>query len=699
MPAGESRRAFRFAWSRGRMRSRLLLVLVSLAALTCARRAAVGESAPIIVISIDTLRSDRLPAYGYTKIATPAIDALRKDAVLFERAYSNCPLTLVAHASLFTGTMPADHGIRDNMGYRLAPNVKTLAEQLAAKGYATGGAVASAVLRGDSGIRRGFEFWDDAIDTDPDALSLGRAQRDGDSVREIAQKWIGAQKEKPFFFFFHIYEPHTPYEPTYDADVVASDAVVGRFLAFLREQDLYDRATILLLSDHGEGLGDHGEEEHGILLYRETLQVPLLVKLPKNERAGKSIATPVQLTDVLPTLVPNGAPTLFDAKDDRPLYAETYYPKLHFGWSDLHSIVRGPHHYIHGPKPELFDVVRDPAERANVLENNRRVYAALREQVTPLIRDAAAPSAIDPEQQRQLAALGYIGSTVSTKSGAALPDPKDHIGRVRDIGTTFRSFREQRYADTVQLTKELLAEYPQMVDLWAIQSLALERLGRFDDAIESAKQGLRVSPSTAGLALSIASLSLRRTRFEDAESHARLALPSMPAEAHKLLAEIALERKDFATARSEAQQAAPKQQPLLLGRIAQGEGRLDEALRHFDAAAAEGKSVPRLHFHRGDVLAALGRVEEAEAAFRREIALFPSDPAPYKNLIVLYAVQQRNEDATRVVFELEKASPTPPSYLAIAEVLRVIGDARGARYWAARGLEKFPGNHELRKAL
>jgi len=678
MPAGSQGPAGMFV----SMRSTFVIALIAAAALTCARRAAIDPSAPIIVISIDTLRSDRLPAYGYTKIATPAIDALRRDAILFERAYSSCPLTLVSHASLFTGALPAEHGIRDNIGYRLSEKTKTLAERLAAKGYATGGVVSSVVLRHDSGISRGFSFWSDDIEVDPDVLSIGRAQRSGDVSREIAQTWIAQNASKPFFLFLHLYEPHTPYEPTYDADIVTADAIVGRFVAFLRERHLYDRSTIVLLSDHGEGLGDHGEEEHGILLYREALQVPLLLKLPHNASAGKSIATPVQLTDVAPTLAGDGDASLLDVKDDRPLYAESYYARFHFGWSDLHSIIRGGHHYIHGPKPELFDLTHDAAEKTNVLENNRRVYASLKEQITPFIHAADAPAPIDPEQQRQLAALGYIGSTVSTKSNAPLPDPKEHLGEVRDIGEAFRSFREQRFDDTLKATTRLLVQNRNMPDLWALQSRALERLGRTDDAIAAAKEGLRLSPESVNFALEIATLALQKRDLVDAENHARLALRAMPSEAHRLLAEIALEKKDYATATREA-----GTDELLLGRIAQAEGKPDEALRHF---AAVKENIPKLNFYRGDALASLGRLEEAEAAFRREIELHPSDPAAYKNLIVLLTLQQRGDEATKLVFALEKASPTPPSYIAIAEVLRVIGDDKGARYWASRARTNRP---------
>src|SRR5712692_819608 len=289
---------------------RIFLLLLLAAACQRSDRLFTKAGTPIILISIDTLRSDHLPAYGYSRIETPTLDQLRADSILYEHAYSHCPLTLVSHASIFTGLLPADHGIRDNIGYTLNPKTKTLAEILKSKGYATGGAVSAIVLRGETGIKRGFDFWDDDIDIDPRFLTMGRAQRSGHETREIAQRWISQHRSEPFFFFLHIYEPHTPYDPpepfrtkygqTYDGDIAAADDVIGRFLSFLREQGIYDRAAIFLLSDHGEGLGDHGEDEHGVLLYREALQVPLIVKLPKSRERGRTVNTPVELIDIFP---------------------------------------------------------------------------------------------------------------------------------------------------------------------------------------------------------------------------------------------------------------------------------------------------------------------------------------------------------------------------------------------------------------
>jgi tetratricopeptide (TPR) repeat protein len=705
------------------MRCRVLLAAGALLALACNRppAAAVDAKTPVIVITIDTLRSDHLPAYGYRGVETPAIDAFRKDAILFERAYSQCPLTLVAHASMFTGVMPSEHGIHDNIGFTLDPKLKTMAELAKGKGYATGGAVSAIVLRGETGISRGFDFWNDDVDIDPNSLSMGRAQRGGDETRTVARQWLAQRPERrdqPFLFFFHIYEPHAPYEPTYDADVAKADAIVGRFLDDLRALKLYDRALIIVLSDHGEGLGDHGEDEHGVFLYREALQVPLLLKLPGGKRGGTSVATPVQLTDVYGTVAKllgdttpkRDAVSLLDiaggAKPDRILYAETFYPRFHFGWSEARSAIDGNDHYVQAPRPELFDLAADPAERQNRLPGERRVYNALRTRIAPYVKDAAAPQNIDTEHAQQLAALGYIGSSAPTAPGEQLPDSKDRIGEIAEMKTGLVAFQEQRYEDAVRLFAALLQRNPRMIDLWSVQSRALAKLGRREEAIEAAKSGLRASPSATNLAISVAMLSLDLGRLDEAEQHAKLALKDIPSQAHYLLSQVALKKNDFATARAEAEAtvSGAKDRPyslMLLGQIAIEEGKHSEALADFDRALAliaEKKHSPvaKLHFFRGDVLARLGRAGEAEQELRTEIELFPADAQPYKNLMLMYVLQGRVAEATQLVFALEKAAPTPPSYVAIAETLKAVGDDRGARYWTARGLKRFPGEGSLR---
>jgi arylsulfatase A-like enzyme len=296
----------------------LLLALLLCTLTACSRPAStpgIPAGTPVILISIDTLRADHLPAYGYKGVETPHLDALRRDAVLFTNAYTPTPLTFPAHSSLLTGLLPGQHGIRDNVGYSLDAGkiargeLPFLPQILHGKGYATGGAVSAYVLLGRNGLKTGFDFYEDSIELQTNR-GLGGLQRPGGETLRLSMDWLRGAAEKPFFFFFHIYEPHTPYAPPepfatryaaspYDGDIAAADAIVGELIAELKRLDAYDRAIVVLLSDHGEGLGQHGEEEHGVLLYREAIHVPLLLKLPEGARAGETSEAPAGLTDVV----------------------------------------------------------------------------------------------------------------------------------------------------------------------------------------------------------------------------------------------------------------------------------------------------------------------------------------------------------------------------------------------------------------
>jgi choline-sulfatase len=440
-----------------------LLGVVPLVATFCRGNAEVpaGErGTPVFLISIDTLRSDHLPAYGYAGVDTPNIDALRRDGILYERAFSHCPLTLPSHTTLFTGMLPADNGVRDNIGFQLGDKVQTLPAVMKANGYSTGAAVSAFVLRKETGINRGFDSYDDNVEAIGAGRTMGRIQRHGEETVKIAESWISAHAGQPLFYFLHLYEPHTPYEPTepyksryklaYDGEIALADHIVGEFIDALKKNDLYDRSLIIFFSDHGEGLGEHGEEEHGMFLYREAIQIPLIVKLPGQKLSGASVAAPVQLVDIFPTVVERtkvradisrlaGRSLLAPIHDAsaRMIYSETYYDRFHFGWSDLHSLTDGKNHLISAPRPELYDMAADPKETRNVLQENRRVYVAMRNAIAPLIKEAAAPTDVDPEAAAKLAALGYLGSTVQTRPGEQLPDPKDKIGDFKLIQQAF----------------------------------------------------------------------------------------------------------------------------------------------------------------------------------------------------------------------------------------------------------------------
>jgi arylsulfatase A-like enzyme/Flp pilus assembly protein TadD len=642
--------------------------LAALLVSSCAREQATTphfRNAPVILISIDTLRSDHLPAYGYRYGATPALDAFRRDAILFRNAWSHCPMTLPSHLSMLTGMLPAQLGVRDNAGFRFdASKHPSVPQLLHARGYATGAAVSAYVLHGDTGMRAMFDDYDDAVDAYSGA-SFAEFQRPGGITESRAEKWIGAHASQPFFYFFHIYEPHVPYESgSYDGDIAAADAIVGKFLSFLKSSGLYDRALIIITSDHGEGLGDHGEAQHSILIYREDLQVPLFVKLPQSMNAGQERNEVARLTDIAPTILDAAgasdttATSLLLLPKSRRIYSESLYPRYHFGWSELRSLTDGRWHYIDSPRPELYDITRDPQEKHDLSASERRIASSMRNDLAQFGRDVPTIGEVDPDTAAKLASLGYIGSTHNRESGP-LPNPRDEIGRVEELRSALQS------NDPIASLRALIARDPRMVEVWVELARTLAERGRIDEAIDAYKQALAHSRVVEpDVALSLAELEADRGDVAGAEKIANAWRAMSRRRADAILVRAALTRKDVAPALQIANEAAsaPDAEPLdmlLVADVQIARGDYDAALQAVDAASRragqlEIAKVYRLEFLRGDALARMGRVDEARAAYRREIALYPNDAHAYANLAVLELVSGDRKSSNDLLQSLAK---------------------------------------------
>jgi tetratricopeptide (TPR) repeat protein len=329
----------------------------------------------------------------------------------------------------------------------------------------------------------------------------------------------------------------------------------------------------------------------------------------------------------------------------------------------------------------------------------------MKKAIEPLVREAAAPAPADREDVAKLAALGYLGSTVQTRPGEVLPDPKDNIQIVAKINSAFAKFHQRQYPEALALTEPLLAENPRILDLWDLRSKSLARVGRVPEAVEAAKEGLKLSPNATHLAIDIATMQIDLGNLDDAEKHAELAVNADPAQAYNLLARVWIARKDLARAESAAQKAIEtttgRVAPLItLALVRREQGRYEEALKLLDEAVSKKKEreeIASLFFLRGDVLARLGRAEEAERDFRREIELFPEDQPAYRNLTVLLVAAGRLDEATALIRKLIAESPVPASYVTVCEVLATVGDMRGVRYWARQGLARYPGHPGLRR--
>lgn len=698
----------------------------------------VPKGTPIILISIDTLRADRLPAYGYAGVETPAIDGLRRDSVLFQNAYTATPLTFPAHSSLLTGVLPAVHGVRDNVGYRLdrgrieRGELPFLPRILKKEGYATGGAVSAYVLLGKNGLGTGFDFYEDGVEFQT-SRGLGGLQRPGNETLRVSREWLGSAAEKPFFFFFHLYEPHTPYQPPepfasryaaqpYDGEVAAADRIVGELLDELKRLDVYDRAMIVLLSDHGEGLGEHGEDEHGVLLYREAIHVPLLLKLPESQLGGETAAAPVELTDVVPTVLsllglpaPKGlrGTSLLDALGEgapaRRAYSETFYPRLHFGWSDLASLVDSRWHYIEGPDPELYDLANDPKETRNLLRDQRRVFAEMRRELAGYDRELAAPSAVDEETRQAMIALGYVGSAGSDPGGP-LPDPKSRIGTLADLKVGFQHSAEKQYEQAVAAFRRVLESNPRMTDAWEFLARSLQKLGRTEEALAAYQEGLRVSGGSPQIAVSAASLYFDLGRLDDAAAHARMALPTHASFAHGLLAQIALAREDLDEAEKEARLAMDEKSlrigPMVtLAEVQHARGEYQPALETIRKAeevyeqreAKDPDLIRGLSLIRGRVLADLGDAAGAETAFLKEIERFPENIRAYSSLAILYALTGREPEVGPTLRRMVEASPSPLAYAEAVKTLRILKDNASAASLLRYALGRYPDSRELRE--
>ena len=675
------------------MRVPFRLLISLLVVFGCARRETPSSDsftgAPVILISIDTLRADRLPLYGYKSVETPAIDALARDGIVFDNAWSPCPMTLPSHVSMLTGLLPTTHGVRNNLGFRYdAAKYPSLPQLLKQNGYATGAAVSSYVIRGETGLREAFDFYDDSVDPQPGA-TFTEYQRGGDVTAKVASKWIEGVAGKPFFLFLHLYEPHVPYTPpepfrskyalAYDGEVATSDAIIGTFIADLKQRGLYEKSAIIVTSDHGEGLGDHGEAQHSILLYTEAIRVPLIVKLPANRRAGTRVAGNVALVDLVPTLttflgVKNARATdgvnILTTLPDREIYSETIYPYVQLGWSDLRSIVHGPLHYIQSPKPELYDLAKDPRETKDVIAEHRRDAARYRATLEKFPPPTTGNTVISPEEAAKLAALGYVGSVRARPDPKLLPNPKDHIGVVEEIQQAFHLASQGKNPESIRAMRAILKKNPRLVDVRIRLAEVYQETGQVDNAIDAYKEAIAAAGPdlSSDIVANLGFLYFQIGKLDDAENAGKIALNGSPDKARALLSRVAGTRGDLATAERIARELAdsPNASPadiLLLAEVMQARGNHAEALQLIGRAEARSQiPVYNLDALRGESLARLERHGEAIEAFEREVQKFPGNLSAYSRLAILYFITGNRAASERTLQKMVQANPVPPAY-------------------------------------
>jgi arylsulfatase A-like enzyme/Flp pilus assembly protein TadD len=658
-----------------------LLILVAAAALGRTLHGTAAPAAPaprdnILLVTIDTLRSDRVGAYGGHLPPTPTLDRLATEGCLFEQAVAQAPMTRPSHASILTGLYPFQHGIRDNFAPPLAATHRTIAEILKASGYVTGGFVGSFIVNTQSGLGRGFDEFDDSFGSDAKGTAFfSDYQRRAGDVEARAGAWIErvSAAGKPFFAWVHFYDPHSPYTPPppystryanhpYEGEIAYTDAVLGHLIARLQRRGIEDRTLVVVTADHGESLGEHGEDEHGFFVYDAVVHVPLLMRYPARIGRGVRVKAESRSVDLLPTILDLArvtavpglpgrslVPDITGVRHDQvPAYSESLFPRLHFGWSELRSIRMGGWKYVQAPRPELYDLTRDPGERNNLYAAEGPRAAALRSRLldtmggsmeTAVVADGTAK--LDPATLQRLASLGYVsGPGTAGFTGA---DPKDTIAEFQSYGKSVRAALEAYDRGDVRTAarnlKAIVAAGRGGFDVSFYLGKACMRLNDYQGAVTALQEAVNKLPTYTPSYIELAKAHVALKQYDAAMAALQEGLKRDPAnfQFHSHLGYIARIRRDLPTARQHYETARTLEPGdfdvrMNLSSIYRDMGEPRLALREVDAALLLQPESSDAHNQRGMLLGGLGDNTSAAAAFERASSLSPKDPIIWFNL-------------------------------------------------------------------
>ena len=606
----------------------------------------------IILITLDTTRADRMGFLGSTRGLTPHLDALARQSVVFTRAYSQVPLTTASHATILTGTYPQFHKV-DDFGIPLAPDLPYAPDILHSQGYHTAAFISSLILDPGAatapGFDRGFDTYDAGFRRGaPGEDRYQTIERRAGVVVEHVLTWLNQHPNGPYFLWVHLYDAHDPYDPPepyktryksapYDGEIAYVDSAVGKLLTSLRARGLYENSLIAVMADHGESLGAHGEDTHGVFLYDETIRVPLLFKLPHESAAGKRVASRVGLVDVLPTILqatgveipkdvqgqsllemarpvrPSDAKSSqpLDVSPDRPAFAVSDYPQRAFGWSPLESWRSGKYLFIEAPRKELYDQTADPAAEHNLDSKSSAVSETLASQLHAFRQKTtsdrvASGTNESPEMQEKLAALGYVSSdgTAAVRSGAkeTAADPKDKI----EIANLFRQasveMEDQQYDDAVGLLEQVIAREPDTATAYRQLANGYMALREFAKAAVVARKAAELRPEWAIPHYLLGTALAASKDYAAAVPEFQTVVERMPrwTQAHVALGSTYVRTNKLPEAIKEYQTAIeldPDYYPayLLVGRVFTATGDYPGALENLTKAAALNPTAPEAH--------------------------------------------------------------------------------------------------------
>ena len=651
----------------------------------------------ILLITLDTMRADRLGAYGYAKARTPNLDAIARNGVVFSNATCQVPLTLPSHCSIMTGTYPLTHGVHNNGTYTLASDKMTLTKILKDKGFKTAAFTASFSVDSRFGLDQGFDVYDDNF-LEGSPFKALNSERKAEQVFSVFSPWLDKLQEGPFFCWVHFFDPHLPYNPPspyredfndrlYDGEVAYMDYMIGELMRKIKEKNFLGRTLIIVAGDHGEAFGEKGEAGHGIFLYDMAMKVPLIFYAENHLPTNCVIPARVRLIDIMPTVLdmlnlpkPESAqgtslvPYIQKKKESNlDSYIETYYPKENYGWSPLVGLIAGDWKYIRAPKEELYDLKSDPNEEKNVFLSEKKTAAKLKGSLDALIKESIVPIAagkrtLTAEEQDRLRSLGYVDYSDKTARGEA-PDPKDKLDELRMIQDAEKDEFEGNYAAAAALHEKMLAMRPNAASSYVNLALAQARMKNFNEAIQTLKQGIEKIPGSELLLSRLGYTYLVTGRPEQAFAAMSEVLKTNPGHIDALTASAM---------------------------ILDSQGKKEEARSFFERALAVEPENKFIRMSYAQNLATSGRLADAIAVYTKLTQDFPRDNLPFQLLGMTYALAGDFDKAVQYLKEATYIKPTPIAYYYLAMAYKENGDVAEAVRYLEFYLDDTRGEPEAR---
>jgi arylsulfatase A-like enzyme/tetratricopeptide (TPR) repeat protein len=685
-------------------RSLVVLLVLCFAAVLLLPACSVEEERPwnVLLVTFDTTRADRIESYGNDRVKTPTLSRLASEGYQFDNAFSAVPITTPSHSTIMTGLYPMAHGVRDNGLFTLGKSQVTLAEMLKEKGYATAAAVGAYPVTSRFGLNQGFDFFDDHLTGFVEDYLGQRAtpktrlffdERRAAQVNEAVLPWLSEHAENPFFLWVHYFDPHQPFEPPppydqlyaddlYNGEIAYSDESLGSLISHLEKLGQLDRTLIVMVSDHGEGLGEHNEVTHAVLAYNSTLHVPLIIRPPSGEPVGTVIKQHVGTVDILPTildLLGMGIPDTLQGRslvglmkgweDEAPrYYAENLSPYLMHSWAKLRVLFEGPYKYVHGTYPELYDLEADPGELHNLAKKHPDEIDRMRSTLAAFIADhtvgTSTTQEMDAEVIHRLQSLGYLsgnsdgGTSISEELQDGGISPAERVGDLNDMSAAKQLLFKGQYSVALPFTRKLVASSPDSPTYKELHATALAYTGHLAEAWRVLEELLATGSPTESLVLSLAA-----KRFESGEHEQvvrfleRYSETVSSKQVYWLLAAFygRMQQPDEKVAALERALAADStfvQARVDLAVYHAEQGEYDAAEREFLRALEDNPYYPKSAFNYAAFLMNEGRTREAVGHFRRAIDISPTYVKAYNGLIVALIALDQREEARQAVEKL-----------------------------------------------